>query len=593
MIPAYLSPLANHLWQSTLFAAVAGLLTIALRKNRASVRYWLWLAGSVKFLVPFSLLVNLGSQFAWQAAPSAEPIQFSAVMDQISQPFASPPSPLLMANEHGVSTNGPTVLFCVWLFGFLLVAFSWTLQWRRMRAAVRSASPMDLHLPIKVMSSPARLEPGVFGIIRPVLVVPQGIMEHLTPAQWEMILVHELCHARRRDNLTAAIQMAIEAVFWFHPLVWWIGLRLVDERERACDEEVLLVASDPHVYAEGILNICKIYLESPLLCVSGVSGSNLKKRIRGIMTRRVADKLDFGRKLLLAAAGIVAIGGPIVFGLANAAQGKAQSKSEGGSSVTFEVASVRPSDTKAGDAGGFKTESGKTRGPAFQVDHRRFSATNLNLFGLILKAYGVTGCRPLGGGNCVFLSGGPDWIRKDGFDIVAKMPDASPDYTLMQLQNGHASQLQLMLQALLTDRFHLKLHRETRQAPVYALTLGKNGPKFEKAAESEEPKVMFRPLVESNGQQMIQLVVQNSSMLELAELYTKFMDRPVLDRTGLKDRYDFTMDYEANADAPGPFAAATGPALFRALQEKGLKLEATKGAVEVLVIDHAEHPSEN
>ena len=71
MIPAYLSPLANHLWQSTLFTAVAGILTIALRKNRARVRYWLWLTASVKFLVPFSLLVSMGSQFDWRTAPAA------------------------------------------------------------------------------------------------------------------------------------------------------------------------------------------------------------------------------------------------------------------------------------------------------------------------------------------------------------------------------------------------------------------------------------------------------------------------------------------------------------------------------------------
>jgi bla regulator protein blaR1 len=196
---------------------------------------------------------------------------------------------------------------------------------------------MNLGLPVKVISSPTQLEPGIFGILRPVLVVPHGIMDHLTPPQWDMILIHELCHLRRRDNVTAAIHMAVEAVFLFYPLVWWIGSRLVDERERACDEKVLLAASDPQVYAEGILNVYKIYLESPLACASGVSGSNLKKRIRSIMTRRIADKLDFGRKLLLAAAGIIAIGGPIIFGLANAPQGKAQSKAADGSTVAFEV----------------------------------------------------------------------------------------------------------------------------------------------------------------------------------------------------------------------------------------------------------------
>ncbi len=102
-------------------------------------------------------------------------------------------------------------------------------------------------------------------------------MERLTPSQLEAVLAHELCHVRRRDNLTSVIHMIVEAVFWFHPLVWWIGARLVEERELACDEEVLRLGSEPRVYAEGILNVCKLYVESPLRCVSGVTGSNLEE----------------------------------------------------------------------------------------------------------------------------------------------------------------------------------------------------------------------------------------------------------------------------------------------------------------------------
>ena len=88
MIPANLSPLANHLWQSTLFPAAAWLLALALRKNGAAVRYGIWLAASVKFLVPFSLLVGIGSQFGWRAAPAVGPVPISHVVEQISQPFA-------------------------------------------------------------------------------------------------------------------------------------------------------------------------------------------------------------------------------------------------------------------------------------------------------------------------------------------------------------------------------------------------------------------------------------------------------------------------------------------------------------------------
>ena len=109
--------------------------------------------------------------------------------------------------------------------------------------------------------------------------------------------------------------MLVEAVFWFYPLVWWIRARLVEERERACDEAVLQSGSDAEVYAESILNVCKFYVESPLACVSGISGSDLKKRIIRIMTWRAASQLSFSRKLLLATALIAIVIGPVVFGI--------------------------------------------------------------------------------------------------------------------------------------------------------------------------------------------------------------------------------------------------------------------------------------
>src|SRR5207249_5075322 len=125
--------------------------------------------------------------------------------------------------------------------------------------------------------------PGVVGLFRPILLLPASIEERLTMLQLDAVLAHELCHVRRRDNLTSAIHMIVEAIFWFHPLVWWIGARLVEERERACDEAVLSLGSEPHDYAEAILKVCSQYVESPLACTSGVSGSDLKKRIQAIL----------------------------------------------------------------------------------------------------------------------------------------------------------------------------------------------------------------------------------------------------------------------------------------------------------------------
>src|SRR5580693_1839315 len=113
MIPSYVSPLANHLWQSTLCAAVAWLLTLTLRKNRAAVRYWIWLAASAKFLIPFSLLIGAGNQLGWRAAPAIVQPQFSMVVEEISRPFASSPPAGRLAGERSPSDVFPAILFGV------------------------------------------------------------------------------------------------------------------------------------------------------------------------------------------------------------------------------------------------------------------------------------------------------------------------------------------------------------------------------------------------------------------------------------------------------------------------------------------------
>ncbi len=824
----------NHLWQSSLFALAGALFTLLLRRNSARTRYWLWFAASVKFLIPFSILVDAGSRIEWRTAPA---IVQPAVTIPLNQVFMAPSLVLPTPESPRPKSNyWPEILGAAWLSGSLIVLFSWARQWRKINAAVRAARPVELGLSIRTMSSPVLLEPGVFGVFRPVLLLPEGIADRLAHDQMEAVVEHELCHVRNHDNLTAAIHMLTEAVFWFHPLLWWIGKRLIAERERACDEEVLRLGSDRQAYAESILKVCEFYLESPLNCVSGITGSDLRRRVRHIMTNQGSRRLNAGRRLLLAFAAVAAAMGPIAIGALNAPFLRAQSQGglafevasvkfvkpgsqpenrkiaashgsltiqqqtlrecilwaynlpsanpisgpawldseqydiaakaeesatqsqlrlmlqalladrfnlkirhtteqrpfyslvigkgggKGGPKLhevqrepvrgfhvdqdgsvlsyhmvtnmsrlaevlpgfldrplfdktgltgvydftlrvemdhpiqfpevgrpfegfgltpgifpaveglglklisekgpvdvlvidhaerpsgndqayfrkvmwapqTFEVASIRPSNPNGG--GDTKMKFPKPGGAQFQIEHHRVTLPNFNLFALIVHAYGLRGCRPWGGADCVMLSGGPDWIRKDTYDVVAKMPDNSPDYslTLGQFQSGRGPQVQVMLQALLADRFRLKLHREERTVPVFALTIGKKGSKLKKADESEEPLVAFKPSVQANGQQMIHLMVKNSTIQDVVDLFAKFMDRPVLDQTGLKDRYDFTLNYEANADAPGPFTAVMGPDMFKAFEEQaGLKMESTKGSVEVLVIDHAEKPSAN
>jgi beta-lactamase regulating signal transducer with metallopeptidase domain len=146
MIPAALSPLANHLWQSTVFAAVAWLLTLALRKNRAAIRYGLWLAASVKFLVPFSLLVSAGGQFGWRATAAVGPVPVSHVVNQISKPFTLPSEAVPAVSAAAPSSSVPVLLFGIWLCGFAASAAVWLGFWWRYRAARRAATPLHLDL---------------------------------------------------------------------------------------------------------------------------------------------------------------------------------------------------------------------------------------------------------------------------------------------------------------------------------------------------------------------------------------------------------------------------------------------------------------
>ncbi len=311
-----ISELANHLWQSTLFACVMGLFTLMLRRNRAAVRHGLWVAASVKFLVPFSLLIGLGSQVEWRKAPVVPQARLD-VVEQIGEPLAILASPTRLLPQRAPSRL-QALLVCLWLCGFAANILAWWRRWRQVRAAWRIASPLALNLPIPALATFARLEPGVFGIFRPFLLLPDGLSEHLTPEQFAAILAHELCHVRRRDNLSSAIHMVVECLFWFHPLVWWIQARLVEERERACDEAVLQMGSDPRDYAEGIVTVCEFYLKSPLVCVSGVTGSDLKRRVETIMLNRAAESMNMGRKLLLFAGVALAVTAPVMVGMVNA-----------------------------------------------------------------------------------------------------------------------------------------------------------------------------------------------------------------------------------------------------------------------------------
>ena len=210
-----MNALFNHLWQSTLFAGAVALAALALRRNSARVRYWLWLAASAKFLIPFSLIVWTGSRI--QLPPDAPSLHATAV-EAISNYFA----PIAIRPQPAPTRAAFPWAFlpgAIWAAGFLFLTIRWFRRWRTIRNAARQGTKLPLRFPVPALSSPSQIEPGVFGIFRPVLLVPEGLADHLTPEQLDAVLAHESRHVRCRDNLTAAAHMCVETLFWFHPLV--------------------------------------------------------------------------------------------------------------------------------------------------------------------------------------------------------------------------------------------------------------------------------------------------------------------------------------------------------------------------------------
>jgi uncharacterized protein (TIGR03435 family) len=250
----------------------------------------------------------------------------------------------------------------------------------------------------------------------------------------------------------------------------------------------------------------------------------------------------------------------------------------------FEAASIKVN--KSGEAGG-----------GFGGRPGRIVVTNYTLRDIIRNAYGVQRYQ---------IVGGPDWLAQDRFDINAKAPDGAAQ-----------SQLLAMMQNLLSDRFKLRVHRETRDLPAFALFLarpdGRLGPKMQPAtfdcaaattarARGETPAIPQpvgdRPVCGARTNPG-RILVGGYAIADFARNLGGFAGRPVIDRTGLTGAYDFELTW--TPDEPPPpgvtlpaWYDANGPSLQAAVQEQlGLKLEATTGPVDVLVIDGAERPAED
>jgi beta-lactamase regulating signal transducer with metallopeptidase domain len=428
--------LINHLWQSTLFCAAVWLITLALRANGAALRHSLWLIASLKFLVPFSALYYVGAAVGW-AAPVSPPLFSQAV--ELTAPVVSPTDSLIVLGRAPLST-WTTIFAAAWAIGAGVVAFRWWQGWRLADSMARAARLVPGSSPDTRVTD-AGIEPAVARVFRPVVLLPAALLGRLSPAQLEAVVAHERQHIARHDNLWAHLQRCVETLFWFHPLVWWIGRQLVEERERACDEAVLERGHDAHDYAEGILAVCRHCHElTQLRTASSALSGDLTRRIRGIVCRAVPRSPGFCKTVALNVGALAMAVTPLFAGaLDEAARRREQLLND---TRLFQSARIHVSV-----ASGAARERSELR-----AEPSALLIRNTSLRELVALAYGVSAANVEGGG---------DWLDAPRYDIRAEIGDAR-----ISPEDFEPAALRPAVNELLASRFDLQVHVNQRcQAP--------------------------------------------------------------------------------------------------------------------------------
>jgi beta-lactamase regulating signal transducer with metallopeptidase domain len=314
--------LVNHLWQATLFSLFVLIVCAPLTRAPARVRYSLWLVTLLKFVVPGAALALLVRQTGIDGlfTPAAGEPAAGLALSPFLSPVATQPVVVVAAKQLAPSGESATaayvaavhgqghwyvVLTVVWLIGCAILFGSWLRQRRLLSAAVRAgrvvrngreleilqrvSSWLGLRRRVTLVVSPEIAEPGVWRTLRPVVVLPEGVSERLSDDELETVMMHEMVHVERWDNLVGFVQRAACCLLWFHPLVWLLDRQLLAEREQSCDDTVIRLSGDSKVYVSGITKVCRHSMGWELKSgLSSATGSDLKKRIKRIMAADIS-----------------------------------------------------------------------------------------------------------------------------------------------------------------------------------------------------------------------------------------------------------------------------------------------------------------
>jgi len=570
ILAASSSLMALKLTKTTL-NLVAGLLGVRLaRRSRASVRHSV-LAATFGALVALPLVSLITPQIPLGLAVAEQ--RESAPTIVIPATHAAPPPERLGREPVGAAADWqrsgyepPDWLLMAWmgsaaLFLLPMAIGTWqvmalrrsALPWRQGQARVdRLAASTGIATQVELLIDESLPGPMTCGLFRPAILLPKDA-QYWESADLDRAIVHELEHVRRRDWMSLGMARVVCAVYWFHPLVWIAWRRLALEAERSCDDAVL-ANSEATAYADQLMGIAERISRarrSPVLAMA--NRSDLSTRIRAVLDSH-QPRGRTGRFAVLAA--VVAS----VFVLAMSSLRMVAAAQTAAETFRFDVASIRPALPES-------------RGSTINNARNIFEIRNFTIRSLIQYAYSI---------HTAQLIGGPDWTGSERFDINAKSDhvqenEADPKRMSTRDQRGRSG-----VRALLEDRFQLKLRQESREIPVYSMTIDKGVHKLTPSASGAGRYSTTR-----NNNNRI-LMVEGLSTKGIAEALNT-LERPVVDETGLDGLWDFNMTWSDSLDNDG-----SAPSLFTALREQtGLRLTAKKGVATTYVIEKVERPSEN
>ena len=547
--------LIHFLWQGALIAALYAIARRQLKPSQTpQLRYLLACVALIAMIAaPIVTFVLIDAPAPVHNAPVTTPVP------HVPLHAASAPTPLPIYISETWHEDVMPWLVMAWFAGALIFWARLTGGWivaSRMRSILVRPAPAQwqrkldelktrirISRPVRLLTSAIVQVPTVVGWLRPVILMPIGALAGLPAEQIEALLAHELAHIRRHDYLVNILQSAAEALLFYHPAIWWISTQIRNERELCCDDVAVAISGDALIYVRALADL-EQHRPAHLNLVLAANGGSLPDRIARLLGQSRTPSRTMPGPGILSATLVLAI---TAWGLF--AQTTPPIKE---SRPSFEAVSIKPNNLGGGHA-----DDDATPG--------RWNARMTTKY-LIELAYGLKDFQ---------VTGGPAWLDQSNYDIVAKTP------TPVELNRPV---LQPYLQSLLVDRYHFKFHTASKDFPGYALVLARNGPKL-----TPHTGEAGHHMNSHGDPRKIDMTSVDVSMAALADYLGRQLNQAVVDKTGLKGTFDFKLEW-----AKDDTGETTAPLIFTALQEQlGLRLEARKVPMEVIVVDSVDKPSGN